>query len=253
MSSIALNHVGVEFPIYDLKGRSLRKELMRIGTGGLIASDDYGRVTVNALSDITLEIRSGDRLALLGHNGSGKSTLLRVMAGIYEPVRGTVDIAGDVAPMFDAMIGMDADSTGIENIRLRGLYLDLKPSEIEERIEDIVQFSELGNFLHMPIRTYSTGMIIRLAFAILTSTRPSILLMDEVIGAGDAAFIQKAQARLKRFLSEVGIIVVASHSVELLRTMCNRGVVLQHGAMHFSGSIDDAIDSYAELTRAGTV
>lgn len=251
MARISLHNVGIEFKIYDLSARSLRKELMRISTGGRIASDEHERVSIKALNGVTLEVKDGDRLGLLGHNGAGKSTLLRVMGGIYEPVNGTVQIAGNVAPLFDAMIGMDADSTGIENIRLRGLYLNLKPGEIESHIDDIVDFSELGNFLHMPIRTYSTGMIIRLAFAILTSTKPDIVLMDEVIGAGDAAFIKKAEARLERFLARVGIVVVASHSMPVLRTMCNRGIVLHHGEVHFSGSIEEAIDSYAALTAAG--
>lgn len=251
MARISLHNVGVEFKIYDLSARSLRKELMRISTGGRIASDEHERVSIKALNGVTLEVKDGDRLGLLGHNGAGKSTLLRVMGGIYEPVNGTVQIAGNVAPLFDAMIGMDSDSTGIENIRLRGLYLNLKPGEIESHIDDIVEFSELGNFLHMPIRTYSTGMIIRLAFAILTSTKPDIVLMDEVIGAGDAAFIKKAEARLERFLARVGIVVVASHSMPVLRAMCNRGIVLHHGEVRFSGSIEEAIDAYAALTAGG--
>jgi ABC-2 type transport system ATP-binding protein len=166
------------------------------------------------------------------------------------PVRGSVEISGNVAPLFDLMLGMNPDSTGIENIRLRGLYLDLSRAEIEARIEDITEFSKLGNYLHMPIRTYSSGMVVRLAFATLTSTRPDIVVMDEVIGARDAAFIKSAQQRLENFMTEVGIVVIASHSLEVLKTMCNRGAVLHHGAMHFIGSIDDAIESYAELSRS---
>jgi ABC-2 type transport system ATP-binding protein len=148
------------------------------------------------------------------------------------PVRGSVEISGNVAPLFDLMLGMNPDSTGIENIRLRGLYLDLSPAEIEARIEDITEFSKLGKF------------------ATLTSTRPDIVVMDEIIGVGDAAFIKSAQQRLDSFMAEVGIVVVASHSLEVLKTMCNRGAVLHHGAMHFIGPIDDAIESYAELSRS---
>jgi energy-coupling factor transporter ATP-binding protein EcfA2 len=146
------------------------------------------------------------------------------------------------------MLGMDHDSTGIENIRLRGLYLDLSPAEIEARIDDITEFSKLGNYLHMPIRTYSSGMVVRLAFATLTSTRPDVVVMDEVIGAGDAAFIKSAQQRLENFMAEVGIVVVASHSLEVLKTMCNRGAVLHHGAMHFIG-----IDRRCDRELCGTV
>jgi ABC-2 type transport system ATP-binding protein/lipopolysaccharide transport system ATP-binding protein len=250
MAHISLKNVGVEFIIYDVRGRSLRKELMRIGTGGRIAQDENDRVSVNALTDITLDVHDGDRLALIGHNGAGKSTLLRVMAGIYEPVYGSIEISGKVAPLFDLMLGMDPDSTGIENIRLRGLYLDLSPAEIESRIEDITEFSKLGNFLHMPIRTYSSGMAVRLAFATMTSIRPDIVVMDEVIGTGDAAFIKSARNRLESFMAKAGIVVLASHSLDVLKTMCNRGAVLHHGAMHFIGAIDDAIECYQELSRA---
>lgn len=251
MAHISLENVDVDFLIYDLHGRSLKQELMRIGTGGKLATDARDRVTVKALTNINIEFNEGDRIGLLGHNGAGKSTLLKVIAGIYEPIRGIVKTSGVVAPLFDAMIGMDTDSTGIENIRLRGLYLDLKAEEIEQRIADITEFSELGNYLHAPIRTYSTGMIVRLAFAILTSTRPDIVLMDEVIGAGDATFIKKAEKRLEGFLSEIGILVVASHAPDMLRKLCNRGLVFHHGVLHFDGTMDEAIASYNALTNSG--
>jgi len=246
MASILLDNVSVDFPIYDVNGRSLRRELVRIGTGGRIDQGPGGRVTVRALDHISLVVRAGDRLGIIGHNGAGKSTLLRTAAGIYEPVAGRVEVRGRVAPLFDIMLGIDQDLTGYENIFVRGFYLDMTRKRMQEKIGDIAAFSDLGNYLHMPLRTYSTGMLVRLAFSIATSIPADILLMDEVIGAGDAAFHRKAEARLNQFIADAKIFVVASHSTELLRHLCNRGVVLHSGRVAFDGSVGDAIRYYED-------
>jgi ABC-2 type transport system ATP-binding protein/lipopolysaccharide transport system ATP-binding protein len=207
------------------------KKRLLTATGGLItqASGAHGISAVQALDDVTLALDHGERVGLVGHNGAGKSTLLKVLAHIYEPNAGQVKIDGHVAPMFDIGLGMDPESTGYDNIMLRGLFLGLKPKEIRRRMDEIVEFTELGNFLHLPIRTYSTGMRIRLAFAVSTSINPDILLLDEGITMGDAAFREKAQKRLGDFANKAAIIVLASHAQPLIRRLCNKCVLMEHG------------------------
>ena len=180
MARISLEHLSVNFPVYDLKGRSLRKDLLRIGTGGrIVAGNDGMKVYVSALDDVTLTINHGERVGLLGHNGAGKTTLLKVLSGVYEPVTGQIDTEGRVAPLFDLTGGMDMEATGYENIRIRSLLLGMSTAEIAARSDEIGEATELGDFLSMPIRTYSSGMFLRLGFAIATSIVPDVLLMDE--------------------------------------------------------------------------
>jgi ABC-2 type transport system ATP-binding protein len=175
MVEIICESVSVQFPIYDANTRSLRTKLMNIGTGGTIRADAR-HVVVTALEDVSFSLRRGDRLGIIGQNGAGKTTLLRVLAGIYEPTRGRVVTHGKVAPLFDITLGMDQDATGYENIKIRGLFLNMTEAEIEAHTEEIVAFSELGPYMDMPIRTYSSGMMVRLAFAIATTQKPEILL-----------------------------------------------------------------------------
>jgi ABC-2 type transport system ATP-binding protein len=199
---------------------------------------------VEALSDINLELRAGDRLGLIGHNGAGKSTLLRVMAGVYEPGVGRVCRKGRVAPMFDVSLGMDPDSTGYENIRLRGLFLGLTSKQIRALADDIADFSGLGDFLNMPIRTYSSGMHMRLAFSVSTSVEPEILLLDEGITAGDAAFLEKADRRVEELVSKAGILVLAAHSRELMERVCTRAALLEQGRIVEEGPVSETFDAY---------
>ena len=248
MASIKLRNVSISFPIYGTHGRSLRHSFMSLGTGGRIGQDKSKRFNVQALDNVSLKLEHGDRIALVGHNGSGKSTLLRVLAGIYEPTQGRVEVTGSVAPVFDFSLGMDPDSSGYENIRLRGLYLGLTGAEIERHSDEIAEFTELGDFLQMPLRTYSTGMQARLAFAISTSVQPEILLLDEGVGAGDAAFARKAEIRVQELLDRSGILVLATHSTELARQLCNKALMLEHGAVVASGGIEEVIEQqYAAL------
>lgn len=247
MDSIVLDNVSIEFPIYEMSGRLLRQELFRIGVGGSIRNDRQNRVTVRALDNVSLRIADGDKLGIVGHNGAGKSTMLRAMARIYEPVSGRIEVKGKVAPLFNIMLGIDQDSTGYENIHARALFLGMTRKQMEQNIEDIARFSDLGNYLDMPIRTYSTGMLVRLAFAIATCSQADILLMDEVIGAGDAAFHKRAEQRLQAFIDRARTMVIASHSPGVLRAMCTKGIVLHHGKVHFVGSIGDSLDYYADL------
>jgi ABC-2 type transport system ATP-binding protein/lipopolysaccharide transport system ATP-binding protein len=244
MAEISLHDVTVDFPIYDGVSRSLKNRIVTASTGGRISAGSGQATVVKALDQITLAIEHGDRVGLIGHNGAGKTTLLRVLAGIYTPMRGRVRRIGKVAPLFDTGFGMDADATGYENIRLRGLYLGLTKKQIDDRLDEIAAFAELGSFLGMPMRTYSAGMWTRLAFAVSTSIDPEILLLDEQIGAGDAAFMVKATKRLEELIERSGILVLASHSDDAVRRLCNKGVVLEHGRAKFFGPVDEAFEAY---------
>ncbi|HYB09220.1 MAG TPA: ABC transporter ATP-binding protein [Alphaproteobacteria bacterium] len=248
MARLRLENVAVSFPIYDVKQRSLRKDLLRLTVGGRISGDRGKHVQINALEDVNLEFHDGDRVGLVGHNGAGKSTLLRVLAGIYEPVLGLIHVEGRRVPLFDVMVGLDMEATGFENIRLRGKLLGLRERQIAALVEDITAFSDLGNYLYMPLRTYSSGMMVRLGFAISTSVHPDILLMDEMIGAGDAAFFQRAQERLNAFMTRASILVVASHANDVIRKWCNKAIVLHHGRVRAIGPVEQMISQYEALS-----
>ncbi|MFB1487477.1 MULTISPECIES: DUF29 family protein [unclassified Thiocapsa] len=249
MASITLEKVSVSFPVYSSATRSIKNRLIQSATGGQIRSDSGSdRISVvQALQDINLKLESGDRIGLVGHNGAGKTTLLRVLGGIYEPNEGRVSIHGSTVPLFDISLGMDPESTGYENILLRGLYLGLSRSQMRERLDEIADFTELGDFLNLPIRTYSAGMRMRLAFAVSTSVAPDILLIDEGIGAGDAAFLEKASQRLKLFTEQVSIIVLSSHSEALISKMCTKAVLMEHGRVVGAGTTADVLEQYKEL------
>jgi len=243
-ASLRLRDIAVEFPIYSGGSRSLRKVLFNRTTQGNLARDAHDRITVQALNGITMDIETGDRLALIGANGAGKSTLLKVLAGIYEPTRGQLHASGRISALLTASIGLNPDATGRENIITRGLFMDVHPRDMRPRIEEIIEFTELGYFIDMPVRTYSAGMMIRLCFAVATSVRPQILLMDEWVGAGDAAFLNKARRRMEDFLSGTSILVLASHSVPLLKEWCNRAILLDHGHIVAMGSVDEVGAAY---------
>jgi ABC-type polysaccharide/polyol phosphate transport system ATPase subunit len=186
-------------------------------------------VVVRALDHVSLEIQHGERVALVGHNGSGKTTLLRVLAGIYKPTGGYVSIRGKVGALIDPVAGMDPDASGIENIYLRGRILGLRDSEIEAHLNDIVDFTELANFIALPVRTYSAGMFARLAFAVSTAINPDVLLIDEGIGTGDAHFMAKIQKRLQEMIDRSPILILASHDRNLVSQLCNRTIEFEHG------------------------
>jgi len=228
---IKADSVVVEFPIYGSQSRSFRRTFIRAATGGRLARDSADRVVIRALDGVSFDFREGDRVGLVGHNGSGKSTLLRVIAGAYVPVAGSLDVVGRVASMLSITLGMDPEATGFENIFLRGAIMGLSPSEIEERVDEICAFAELGDYIDMPLRTYSSGMSMRLAFAISTSLKADIILMDEWLSAGDASFTAKAQKRLLELVEQAKILVVASHSPETIHTNCNRILRLDHGSV----------------------
>ncbi|MGY1604122.1 galactan export ABC transporter ATP-binding subunit Wzt/RfbE [Geodermatophilus sp. SYSU D00815] len=240
--SITTKDACVDFPIFDAKTRSLKKTVLGV-VGGNIASDTKVPI-VEALKDITLNLQHGDRVGLVGHNGAGKSTLLRLLSGIYEPTRGTAEIHGRVAPVFDLGVGMDPEISGYENILIRGLFLGMSRKQMLARVDDIAEFTELGDFLSLPLRTYSTGMRIRLALGVVTSIDPEILLLDEGIGAVDAAFMERARDRLADLVQRAGLLVFASHSEEFLRQLCDTALWLEHGRVRAHGELEDILRMY---------
>jgi lipopolysaccharide transport system ATP-binding protein len=231
MTHILLNNVCVDFPIYNTTGRSLKNQLMQAATGGLMGSNEQGRVVVKALHNICLELKEGDRLGVIGHNGAGKSTLLRVISGIYEPVGGRVEVKGKITSLIDINLGMDSEATGIENIYLRGALLGFSRRWLSSKRKEIVDFAGIGDFIEMPLRTYSTGMQLRLAFSIATLQQPEILVMDEWLTVGDADFQEKAQQRLNDIVQKSSILVIATHSPKLVGQVCNRMIQLERGAL----------------------
>jgi len=231
MAKVVANNLVVDYPIYGTNSRSFKNAFIRTATGGLLARNANEQVVVRALNGVTFELGEGDRVGIVGHNGSGKSTLLRVIVGAYEPVSGSISVAGKVSSMLSISLGMEPEATGYENIFLRGVLMGLKPREIESLADGIISFSELGDYIEMPVRTYSSGMAMRLAFAISTSISADIILMDEWMSVGDAAFSEKAQQRLRAVLDQAKILVLASHNEQLIRQNCNKIMRLDHGEL----------------------
>jgi len=244
VASIRLENISVHFPVYDASARSLKKAIIASTTGGRIMTDVAERVRIQALSDFSLQVDHGERVALVGHNGAGKSTVLRVLNGIYEPVAGRVLVEGHTVPLFDMTLGMDPESSGYENILLRGMYLGFSHADIRERVKEIAEFAELGSFLDIPVKTYSTGMVARLAFAISTTIEPDILLIDEGIAAGDSAFLEKANRRLEDLIARTRILIFSSHNEALLQRWCSKAVLLENGRKISMGAVDDVLAEY---------
>lgn len=247
MALINLKNVSVEFPIYNVNAVSFKKNFIRMATGGRVLHDANQRVVVRSLNNISLNIQHGDRIGLIGHNGAGKSTFLRLLAGIYEPSEGLIEVEGKVSSMLDIMHGIESECTGYENIYTRGLLLGLTREEIEKKTQEIAEFSCLGDYLHMPVRTYSSGMMVRLAFSISSSIQPDILLIDEIFGAGDADFMEKARSKMISLLNNSRIVVFASHSPQLIQEFCNKVLVLNAGQVEFFGGIEEAHQQYPHL------
>jgi lipopolysaccharide transport system ATP-binding protein len=227
---LTLENVSVEFPIFGAHATSLKTTIASAATGGRIGVHT-GIAVVQALRGVSLNLQDGDRLGLVGHNGSGKSTLLQTLAGVYPPTRGTYRRQGTIASLINPLLGIEMDATGYENILIRGLVLGIDRAAIRQRMPDIAEFSGLGDYLSMPVRTYSTGMIMRLAFSIVTSVRADILLMDEWLSVGDEQFRKQAEERLQAIVSKAGILVIASHSSDLISRECNRVIELCHGEL----------------------
>lgn len=231
MAHISISDLSVDFAIFGSDARSLKKNFVSQATGGRILADARDVVAVRAIDKLSLEIEDGERIGIIGHNGSGKSTLLRVLSGIYKPTGGSITIEGRISTLLDPVAGMDGEATGYENIFLRGYLLGMSTRDIRSRLEDIAEFTELGKFLSLPLKTYSNGMIARLAFAISTAGSSDILLIDEGIGAGDESFRKKAEDRIEKLFAKTSIVLIASHSEELLSRFCNRRIGMNRGKL----------------------
>lgn len=230
MIHISADAVSIEFPIYSgASQRSFKKNLIGAVTGGVIGYDASNKKTVRALDKLSFEFSTGDRIGIIGSNGSGKSTLLQMLAGVYEPIEGSLIVSGKIVPMLNLTLGLDMEFSGLDNIFLRAQILGLNRKQIVERLDEIISFSGLGEFIDLPMRTYSSGMVMRLMFSIVTSVDSDIILMDEWMSVGDSNFVIQAEKRLQQMMSEAKIVVIASHDIEMLKKNCNKFIKLEHG------------------------
>jgi lipopolysaccharide transport system ATP-binding protein len=243
-TSIKLRNVGVDFPVFNGPAWSIKNRVLSAVTGGAIDRKYDGSVIVKGLQNINLKINAGERVGLIGHNGAGKTTLLRVLSGIYAPTEGEVIINGDCVSLINISLGIDPEATGRENIKLRSAMIGLTPKETSDRMEEIIDFSGLGDFIDMPFRTYSTGMQLRLAFAVSTSIRPQILVLDEWLSTGDEEFRHRAKKRMKDVVDSTDILILASHSRQMLVENCNRLILLEHGRVVIDGTTEDVEKLY---------
>ena len=241
---IELDSVAVDFPVFNSTTRSLKNRVINSVTGGLINENRDGVLVVRGLQHISLSLRKGDRLGIIGHNGSGKTTLLRVLSGIYHPTEGHATIQGQAVSLINISLGIDADATGRENIRLRSALMGLTPSATKAIAQEVIEFSGLGDFIDLPVRTYSTGMQLRLAFAVSTQISPQILIMDEWLSTGDEEFKVRAEQRLQEVINKTDILILASHSRSLIESHCNRILWLEHGKIKMYGAPEDILGLY---------
>jgi lipopolysaccharide transport system ATP-binding protein len=245
MASISLNSVDLHYSALAIKQSSLKAAMLHAFAARRSASAVVQ--DVHALKSISVAISPGERVGLLGHNGAGKSTLLKVVAGLYPTSGGTVRVEGSVRALFELSLGFEPEATGRENILYRGLLMGLRPGYMRSIEQEVVAFADLGEFIDYPIKAYSAGMLVRLAFAISTAVTGDILLLDEVIGAGDAAFLQKARQRVNELVERSEIMMLASHDFDALRSLCSRGIVLHRGAIEYDGPIGNAVVMYMKM------
>jgi ABC-type polysaccharide/polyol phosphate transport system ATPase subunit len=244
---LEVDNLTLDIPVFNVS-RSFRTTLLSRVTGGRIEQNDKSKqVSIRALDNISFRLEAGDRLGLVGHNGAGKTTLLRVLARIYKPMIGRYQYKGKITSLFNMSVGLDLDDTGVDNIYTIGMHLGMTKSEIETKKDEIIEFSELGDFIYLPVRIYSAGMQMRLSFAIATAVEPDILLMDEGIGAGDANFAEKAKNRLTNFYDKTSVMVIASHSADLISQLCNKALLLEHGRQMKLGSVEEIFSQYYSM------
>jgi lipopolysaccharide transport system ATP-binding protein len=243
MARIRIENVSVDFPLFHGSARSLKKTVIAAASGRL-GEDKRHRMVVQALRDVDIELHSGDRLGLIGTNGAGKTTLLRAIAGIYEPVAGRIRVEGSLNALLDPTLGMNMELTGRENIMLRGLYNGFSNAQVSVLEDDVQDFAELGEFLDLPVRFYSSGMVVRLGFALATAIRPQVLLMDEWFLAGDANFMAKARTRLEAIVRGAEILVLSSHMSSAILEWCTRVIWMDHGKVRMDGPASDVMAAY---------
>ena len=236
MANIKFNNVSIEIPVFNANSRSLKNKIIRVASIGKLGNDTSGHIIVKALKNLNFELKNGDKLGIIGSNGAGKSTLLRAITGVYPPTEGRVATKGNIASLIDISLGIDHEATGRENIILRGALLGITDAEMKEKINEIIEFSELNEFIDMPVRTYSSGMHLRLAFSVSTVINPEVLIMDEWLSVGDENFKIKADTRLAKLVNSTDILVIASHSSELIKKNCNRVIWLENGEIKMDGN-----------------
>lgn len=246
-SFIKLENINLEFPVYEDSNRSFRNTIASTGKNLRFSStkkNASGKKIIQGLKNINLDINYGDRVAVLGPNGAGKSTLLKLIAGIYNTTDGNTSIQGTITSMLDMGFGFEEDATGYENIIIMNTVMGNSPKKAEEKIKNISDFSELGDFIHMPLRTYSSGMRARLAFATAIEGSPDILLIDEFLGTGDHNFMVKSKAKIIEIMRNASILLFASHAIHLVEDLCNKGIFMKNGEIIFYGSYDEAYKIY---------
>jgi ABC-type polysaccharide/polyol phosphate transport system ATPase subunit len=247
MARIELDQVCLTFQVRQMRRITLKEFLVR----QMFRNSVNPLMKVNALQDVNLHVREGDRLGIVGHNGAGKSTLLKVLAGIYPPTHGKRIIEGRISSLFDIALGFEGDADGWENIAFRGYLQGETPKSVKSKVQQIAEFSELGDFLNMPVRYYSAGMMVRLAFSIATAIEPEILLVDEVLSVGDLAFQDKARQRMREMMSKARLIIVVSHDLKSLCKLCDRGIWMDHGRVRQEGTIVEIVNAYTESVQGG--
>ncbi len=247
MVFIRLKNASVTFSIYNARTRSIRNQLINKVGGRLHPLEK--NIYIKALENINLAIKPGDKVGLIGHNGAGKSTLLKLLSGIYEPTEGEMQTEGYISSLTDIHMGMDPESSGYDNIIMRCVFMGMSVKEAKDKIPEILEFSGLNEYIDLPMRTYSTGMYVRLAYTIATSVIPDILIMDEMIGAGDASFIEKARQRSMKLIEQTKIMVLSSHEVNLMRDICNRGIWMDKGRICMDGDIHEVIEAYLNSSK----
>jgi ABC-type polysaccharide/polyol phosphate transport system ATPase subunit len=250
--SIQVSKLTVDLPIMNVTARSIRQDVMKFAVGGRLLRKRDDKMVVRALSNVTFDVGDGERVGVVGHNGAGKTTLLRAVAGVYSPTSGSIAVEGNVSALFGAGIGLDPEATGVENIRLLGAFHGLTKSMMAELTPDILDFCQLGSFIDMPVKTYSSGMLMRLAFAVATSFEPDVLILDEWLGAGDAAFVKRAQARVDKFVGSARVVLLASHSDALIASFCSRVLWLDSGQVRYFGEVAEWQEQYAEYVAAAS-
>ncbi|MEQ9116292.1 MAG: ABC transporter ATP-binding protein [Rickettsiales bacterium] len=244
MAYVKLKNVTLDYPIFNTKSHSIRQKFFQ-AVGGKVSHYNQAKI-VRALKNISFEINNGDRLAILGHNGAGKSTILKVISDIYKPTNGSVEVKGKVSSLTNIQLGMEFEATGYENIIMRGIFMGMTFKLIKSKIDEIIEFSELGEYINLPMRTYSSGMALRLAFSVSTCITPEILILDEMIGAGDRNFLHKVERRTKELMKNAKILVLASHNNNIIRKFCNKAIVMGKGEIIAHGNVDDMIKFHNE-------
>ncbi len=249
MAHVLLENVNVSYPIVQDYYKSIRRALLRLASGRRLYNDDGQTRAIHALKNVCFELKDGDRVGLVGRNGAGKSTLLRTIGGFIMPDSGKLAVTGETTALFSVAGGMDIERSGYDNIYLMGRLLGIPPKRMATHVADIEEFSELGPFLKMPVRSYSDGMKIRLGFTIVTCLHPEILLMDEAIGAGDAHFLEKAASRARQMYERASIMIMASHSVPILQSLCNKAIWLEQGHVKKFGGVQEVLGAYMDTVH----